>query len=386
MAVRKVQRRGQWVWRARVVVGGKPATAYRSRKDEAQRAEAELRARLTEPEKVERVTTREKEVPTLSAFADEFMETYAKTNNRPSTCREKRRCLARSILPALGHLRLDEIGAREIERYKAARLGSTTRKGTKPAAKSVNEELAILGKILRLAYEWGEIEKMPPIKRLKARTPDFDFLDFDEAERLIAGAVLLPSPWCAMIPVACWTGLRISELRGLQWDDVDLVARRIHVRRAADDEGELHPPKNGRPRVVDLPRRAVEALRRHKHLRGAFVFCREDGSMLTRWECESHSKEEARDDGPIGKLCRRIGLRRVGWHVLRHTYASHLAMRGASLIEIKELLGHASLTMVLRYAHLSPSSRRAAVDLLERDDRGVTTGVTTARVEEDSRS
>jgi site-specific recombinase XerD len=76
------------------------------------------------------------------------------------------------------------------------------------------------------------------------------------------------------------------------------------------------------------------------------------------------------------KVVRRAGLRRIGWHVLRHTYASHLAMRGASLLEIKELLGHSDLSITMRYAHLSPNARRAAVKLLDRDPRGGTAGGT----------
>jgi integrase len=167
-----------------------------------------------------------------------------------------------------------------------------------------------------------------------------------------------------MIPTALRTGLRLGELRALRWDDVDLVARRLHVRYAADDENELHPPKSGQPRIVDLPRKAVPMLRAHQHLRGAFVFCREDGSMLQRWECESKSKD-AKHDGPLAKVARKAGLRRVGWHVLRHTYASHLMMRGAKPVEVQEMLGHASLTMTMRYAHLSPSARRAAAELLD---------------------
>src|SRR5690606_34274891 len=107
---------------------------------------------------------------------------------------------------------------------------------------------------------------------------------------------------------------------------VDLVARRIHVRRAADDLSELHPPKSGRSRIVDLPSAAVAVLKAHKHLRGPFVFCLEDGSILPTWRCESKAIK-GRDDGPLAKICRKAGLRRIGWHVLRHSYASHLMMR-----------------------------------------------------------
>ena len=56
---------------------------------------------------------------------------------------------------------------------------------------------------------------------------------------------------------------------------------------------------------------------------------------------------------PLWRACRKAGLRQIGWHVLRHTFASHLVMRGASVKVVQELLGHATLEMTMRYSHLS---------------------------------
>ena len=205
----------------------------------------------------------------------------------------------------------------------------------------------------------------PKIRRLKVQKPSFDFLDFDEAIRLEDAARKAPAPWRAMIPFALWSGLRIGELRALRWDDLDFVSGVLHVRRAVDDVGDLQPPKGGQARIVDLPKKALALLRKHRHEHGPYVFCQEDGSMLTRWSCEPRSRGADVPDGPLARICRKAGLRRVGWHMLRHTYASHLMMRGAKPVEVQELLGHASLTMTMRYSHLSPGARRAAAKLLD---------------------
>src|SRR5205807_1135571 len=61
---------------------------------------------------------------------------------------------------------------------------------------------------------------------------------------------------------------------------------------------------------------------------------------------------------------RRANLRSFGWHTLRHTFASHLAMRGAPLHVVQALLGHSSIVMTMRYAHVAPSASRTAIDML----------------------
>jgi hypothetical protein len=80
-----------------------------------------------------------------------------------------------------------------------------------------------------------------------------------------------------------------------------------------------------------------------------------DGEMFKKGACK----------WPLWRACKRAGLRRIGWHVLRHTFASHLAMRGVPLKAIQELLGHATIEMTMRYAHLAPAVHRDAVAQLD---------------------
>ncbi len=358
MAVQKVKRRGRTMWRARVKRNGVERTAFRSRKDEAVLAEAELLRELTGANGAQPAVVEKEEVPTLEDFSSVFIETYATTNNRASTVREKKRALRRGLLQMLGEKRLDQVGAADVERFKARR------KSDGLSNKSINEELAILSKLLDFAVEIGVLEQMPvKIRRLKTQPPPFDFLDFDEADKLLAVCKRLDEPWRRMIPVALLSGLRLGELRGLQWEDVELSGPRLVVRRAADDTGELTPTKSYRVRVVDLPRRAVRFLRNDGTADSPFVFPRAKGGVLRRWECESTSEKNR--PGPLTNACELAGVRRVGWHVLRHSYASHLVMRGASIAEVQSLLGHASITMTMRYAHLSPRARKRAVALLD---------------------
>jgi hypothetical protein len=85
------------------------------------------------------------------------------------------------------------------------------------------------------------------------------------------------------------------------------------------------------------------------------VFAKADGSRMTKGEAK----------WPLWTTCKRAGLRLVGWHMLRHTFASHLVMRGAPLKGVQELLGHSTMEMTMRYAHLSPDARRDYVKLLD---------------------
>lgn len=289
---------------------------------------------------------KKKAVPAFADFADEFVATYAVTNNKKSEVQTKRSAFKNHLTPAFGKIRLDMIGSREIERFKSKKLAD----GFSP--KTINNWLTMLRKTLAVAVDWQLLKVIPPIKWLRVPPTKFDFLTFEEADRLIAAA---DGEWLPMITVALKTGLRQGELLALAWDDIDLVAGRLVVSRNLS-RGEITTPKNGKTREIPLGDDVLAALKRHRHLRGDVVFCTSAGNMFTKGESKH----------PLWRACKRAGLRRVGWHVLRHTFASHLVMRGAPIKAVQELMGHSTVTMTERYAHLSPDVRKDAVRLLDR--------------------
>jgi integrase len=111
----------------------------------------------------------------------------------------------------------------------------------------------------------------------------------------------------------------------------------------------------GRSRVVPLTDALVHALQAHRHLRGELVLFGNDGRPATSFFLRNL----------LEATQKRAGLRSTGGlHILRHTFCSHMAMRGAPAKAIQELAGHAELTTTMRYMHLSPGARQDAINLL----------------------
>jgi integrase len=345
----------RWYWRVDVVFEHPDGRRQRVRKRSpiqtkrgAEHYERQLRQSLVEGTYKRRKEEKSRdlhEIPKVESFAQEFIEVYAKTNNKPSEVQSKESILVNHLLPEFGKLSLDEVDVRSIERFKSRQL----KKGLSP--KSVNNQLTVLRRMLSVGQEWGVLDAVPPVKWLRVARPDFEFLDFDEAERLLKGA---DEEWRPMILLGLRAGLRLGELRAIRWGDVDLVAGRLVVRRAVA-RGTIGTPKSGKTREIPLSRRVVRELKAARHLKGELIFCQADGAMLTRNSCK----------WPLWRACRRAGIRKIGWHVLRHTFASHMVMRGKPIKVVQELLGHATIEMTMRYSHLTPDVRRDAVESLD---------------------
>src|SRR5262249_26553503 len=128
-----------------------------------------------------------------------------------------------------------------------------------------------------------------------------------------------------------------------------LIVRHSHC----DCKRALVSPKNNRERHIPLDSDVYELLFRRKRSSG-YVFVNGRGDPYKR-------------DGLIGHLgntCRDARLRKVGWHVLRHTFATQLTLRGVPLTVVKELLGHSCIAMTMRYSHVAPSALRSAIEIL----------------------
>ena len=313
----------------------------------AQEAERKAVADARQPK-----TSARPAAPTLKDYAPTFMSTWA-IRNKPSERAAKESVLRVHLLPALGDKLLDQITTLDVTELVAKLLGPDPAKPLR-SAKRVNNILNVLSKLLREAQEAELIAVLPKLRTLKIGTTAFEFWTFEDFEKLLASSEAEPE-WRAAILVAGEAGLRAGEVAALRWEDINPRSKVLTVSRT-DWRGEVGTPKGADIRHVPMTSRLAEALRSIRHLRGELVFCREDGSRLTTTNMRAALKRQEKRAGlPAG----------AKWHKLRHTFCSHLAMRGAPIVSIKELAGHKSVAVTNRYMHLAPGRTRSAIDLLE---------------------
>jgi integrase len=303
-----------------------------------------------------------KEVPTLEVFAPRFVDGHARANrHKPSGIAATESIVRWHLLPVLGAKRLDAITNEPVQKLKLALAHR--------APKTVNNVLTVLSTLLKKAVEWDELDKLPcAVRLLPNPKKTMGFHDFEEYERLLTVAQKRSPEAYLMVLLGGEAGLRLGEIVALEWGDVDLHARRLTVQRS-DWCGHVTVPKSGRSRRVPTTQRLASALKAARHLRSARVLCLPDGEAITR----------DRVIKAIRGSQRVAGLPHAGVHVLRHSFCSHLAMKGAPARAIQELAGHADLSTTQRYMHLSPAATEDAIRLLDgrRVDRNVAQSVAT---------
>lgn len=285
--------------------------------------------------------------PTLAEFAAEYLETRARAILKPSSLRMQETALRVHVLPELGALRLDAIGARDLAAFQARLLRRLT-------PKSTNNVCSALRVLLRYAAETGILEEVPKMPHLKTQLPEIEALSAGQAADLLGAAT---GDARMSIALALFAGLRVGEICALRWASVDLEHRLLTV-RTTRWKGIETSPKSNKDRRVELAAPLAKLLASHPQGVSPYVLCRSSG-------------EPFEADGlkwPLWNACDAAALPRIRFHALRHTCASLLVERGVPLRVVQRILGHSTVTMTERYAHVAPRQIADAVSRL--DDLG----------------
>ena len=288
-----------------------------------------------------------KQTITFIEFEPIFLRDYVDAFNRKKEQRAKRSHLKNHLVPFFGLQRLDQISTNMIDQFVSEKLTVQ-----QLAPKTVKNIMCTFRRLMQTAIEYGHIKALPTIRRVKVPKKKADYFKPDEVARLIRCA---EPEWRPMIITAAHTGMRLAELIGLRWEDVDFINRQIHVCQTSH-RGVVDTTKSSKWRMIFMTELVYRVLKQHQHKRSDRVFCGEDGKPIS----------ETRSLAAIKRNCRdRAGFDKHGWHMLRHSCGSLLASSGVVQLAIKETLGHSSITTSDQYMHLADEIRRNEMKKLD---------------------
>ena len=282
----------------------------------------------------------------------ELMLCYLKATNRKRSHRRD--------LDAARHLKaffrgqvMEKLKSSNIRAYQEYRLGQVSKKGPIQPA-TVNRETALLSSAINYARrEWDWDIPNPVVGRL-LQEPEgrVRHLSLSELAMLIRLAQAHTPHLADFIELGVQTGCRKQELLGLEWDRVDFDNNRFYL------EGQH--TKSGKRRSIPLNDRARLALERRRLFREQYC---PTSCWVFSHECGDRIQDVKRS---FRTVCDKAGIKDFRIHDLRHTCASLAISEGVPLAAIRDLLGHSSITVTERYAHLAPERVQDVVAVLDR--------------------
>ena len=292
----------------------------------------------------------------LREFVDQFFIPLALPVLKPSTRKRYQSTLNLHLLPAFGERRLCDVGAVEVQRFVLEKLG----KGL--GWESCNHLRNLLSKIFASAKKWGHFAGENPASEVelpeKQPTREKRVLMPEDVTRLLA---ILREPVSTMVLIAVLTGLRIGEILGLCWENLDLERKELRVEQSVYRGSVGSPKTKGSRRTLPLPEAAVLALKRLAQQSpdgnpNGLVFSSRKGTVL------NDTNLLLRHLKPAAK---QIGVPWVSWHTFRRTHATLLQLAGGSAKDAQAQLGHSQITTTLGiYTIPVPAHQRAAVEKL----------------------
>ena len=323
-------------------------------------------AREEYAELVGAVAKGKKIAPSSLRFKDVAEQWLDGKNNRLKewTRRGYRASLDNEILPVFGPRKLREISVDDVARF----IRKLEAKGL--ASSTIDSHLKPLSGTFKYAVRRGMISASPvsaltrddrPVRAQSKKAYEWTT---EEIQSLFLAAVLRAkepesrADYTLLFRVAVYAGLRLGELLGLQWQDVDLEEGTINVQRQFDKTGQVSPPKTKAAiRRVPIRPELVKALREHKMASPFskdedFVFASKTGGPKLHRTVQ-RAFESIRDKANLPEI--------LTFHDLRHAFASVAVHAGADPLFLATVLGHADVTITMRvYTHLFDRPQREA--------------------------
>jgi integrase len=305
---------------------------------------------------------------TVGAFLTSWLENSVRGSVRKSTYDRNESLCRVHLIPALGQKKLQTLGAADVAGFYRSRLDAGC------SAASVHKMHETLHKALKQAVRWGYMTKNPAddVDAPRVHTEEVHPLTQEEARRFLEA--VRGDRLEALYVVALHTGLRQGELLALRWEDLDLEAHTLQVRRTATKDGgklAVGPTKSAKGRrTVKLTKDATASLGSHltrqleeidvlgDHFQDqGLVFCTSKGTLINPTNLRKRS---------FAPLLVRAGLPHITFHQLRHTAATILLLKNVNPKIVSEMLGHASIAITLdTYSHVLPNMQDSAVAAME---------------------
>jgi len=280
-----------------------------------------------------------RKTPLFAKFANRYLEEYSKIN-KMSWKRDEQSM--KHLNKFFGNKRISQISPFSVQSYKSKRSKEKTWYGKPITKATVNRELACLRAIMNMAIDAGYMSENPvsKAKLFKEDTKINRVLTEEEFIKLLNHSA---KHLKYILEAALFTGMRLSEVLNLRWQDINISEGYLVATKT----------KNGEMREIPINenlKMTFEQIERHPD--SDFVFTKNNGEKFTSIKTAFKS------------AIVRAGIEPLRFHDLRHSFASHLVMNGVDLVTVKELLGHKSINMTMRYSHPTTEHKVKAVNSL----------------------
>jgi integrase len=293
--------------------------------------------------------------PKVAEFLPTFFE-HVKNQVSHMTYYNQKHFAEKHILPFFGNKHMDKITHLQVEQFYQDLLHNEVSRGT------ISNIALVLRKMFHTAEKWQIIQTnvMRHTQPPRYKPAKMKVWSMDQVQAFLEKSA--NSPHHALYVLALSTGMRIGEMLGLYWEDIDVEARMLTVKRSLKytlSVG-LHtkePKTTHSKRTVSLPEFAIEALQRHKEasLPGEFVF-HHFGNPIYPSEASRRFQYDVK----------KAGLLMIRFHDLRHTHATLLLKQGVNVKVVSERLGHSTVVTTLdTYAHVIPSMQKDVANQLD---------------------